>query len=103
PFDLVSSPSICEHCASGCQQRNDHRRGKMLRRLAGVDVAVNEEWNCDKGRWAFNYAFTADRLDTPLVRENGELVPTSWPEALRATAAGLSGARGNAGVLVGGR
>ena len=33
PFDLVSSPSICEHCASGCQQRNDHRRGKMLRRL----------------------------------------------------------------------
>ena len=103
PFDLVSSPSICEHCASGCQQRNDHRRGKMLRRLAGVDVAVNEEWNCDKGRWAFNYAFAADRLDTPLVRENGELVPTSWPEALRAAAAGLSGARGNAGVLVGGR
>jgi NADH-quinone oxidoreductase subunit G len=103
PFDLVSSPSICEHCAAGCQQRNDHRRGKMLRRLAGVDAAVNEEWNCDKGRWAYNYATAADRLDTPLVRENGELVPTSWPEALRAAAAGLSHAHGNAGVLVGGR
>ncbi|HEX7106662.1 MAG TPA: NADH-quinone oxidoreductase subunit G [Acidothermaceae bacterium] len=103
PFDLVSSPSICEHCASGCQQRNDHRRGKVLRRLAGVDPQVNEEWNCDKGRWAFNYAFAADRLDTPLVRENGELVPASWPEALRAAAAGLAEARGRAGVLVGGR
>ena len=26
--------------------------GKVLRRLAGDDPAVNEEWNCDKGRWA---------------------------------------------------
>jgi NADH-quinone oxidoreductase subunit G len=103
PFDLVSSPSICEHCASGCQQRNDHRRGKMLRRLAGVDPNVNEEWNCDKGRWSYSYATAADRLDTPLVRENGTLVPTSWPEALRAAAAGLSRAHGNAGVLAGGR
>jgi NADH-quinone oxidoreductase subunit G len=103
PFDLVSAPSICEHCASGCGQRNDHRRGKMLRRLAGVDPQVNEEWNCDKGRWAYNYVTASDRLDTPLVREGGELVPTSWPEALRAAAAGLAGARGNAGVLTGGR
>jgi len=103
PFDLVSSPSICEHCAAGCQQRNDHRRGKMMRRLAGVDPQVNEEWNCDKGRWAFNYAIAADRIDTPLVRVDGELVPSSWPEALRAAAAGLAEAHGNAGVLVGGR
>jgi NADH-quinone oxidoreductase subunit G len=106
PFDLVSSPSVCEHCASGCQQRNDHRRGKMLRRLAGVDPQVNEEWNCDKGRWAFSYATAPDRLDTPLVRDSdGELVPTSWPEALRAAAAGLAAARDGAGVgvLVGGR
>ena len=55
PFDLVSSPSVCEHCASGCAQRTDHRRGKVLRRLAGDDPQVNEEWNCDKGRWAFTY------------------------------------------------
>jgi len=106
PFDLVSSPSVCEHCASGCGQRNDHRRGKMLRRLAGVDFDVNEEWNCDKGRWAFSYATAPDRLDTPLVRnDDGELVPTSWPEALRAAAAGLAAARSGAGVgvLVGGR
>src|SRR5450631_2803979 len=106
PFDLVSSPSVCEHCASGCGQRNDHRRGKMLRRLAGVDFDVNEEWNCDKGRWAFSYATAVDRLDTPLVRDSdGDLVPASWPEALRAAAAGLAAARNGAGagVLVGGR
>ena len=103
PFDLVSSPSVCEHCASGCAQRTDHRRGKVLRRLAGDDPEVNEEWNCDKGRWAFTYATVGDRVTTPLVRDNGALRPASWSEALNVAGAGLAAATGSAGVLVGGR
>ena len=112
PFDLVSSPGVCEHCASGCAIRTDHRRGKVLRRLAGDDPQVNEEWNCDKGRWAFQYATAQDRLTTPLVRDEdtGELVAASWPEALELAARGLAaagkggaGGGGGVGVLVGGR
>jgi NADH-quinone oxidoreductase subunit G len=102
PFDLVSTPSACEHCASGCAMRTDVRRGKTLRRLAGDDASVNEEWNCDKGRWAFKYLSSKERVSTPLVRgEDGELREASWPEAIARAAAGLSGKR--AGVLVGGR
>ena len=102
PFDLVSTPSACEHCASGCDMRTDVRRGKTLRRLAGDDPSVNEEWNCDKGRWAFKYVTSLDRLTHPLVRNaEGELVQASWPEALAAAAAGLKGKR--AAVLTGGR
>ncbi|KPI01051.1 NADH-quinone oxidoreductase, chain G [Actinobacteria bacterium OK074] len=104
PFDLVSSPSVCEHCAGGCATRTDHRRGKVMRRLAAPDPEVNEEWICDKGRFAFRYAQQKDRLTTPLVRdENGELRPASWPEALEAAARGLLAARGRTGVLTGGR
>ena len=104
PFDLVSSPSVCEHCASGCAQRTDHRRGKVLRRLAGDDPQVNEEWNCDKGRWAFTYTTVGDRITTPLVRDDdGKLRPASWSEALGVAGAGLAAANGSAGVLVGGR
>ena len=102
PFDLVSTPSACEHCASGCDMRTDVRRGKTLRRLAGDDSTVNEEWNCDKGRWAFKYVTSVDRLTTPLVRNSaGELVAASWPEALAAAAKGLKASK--AAVLVGGR
>ncbi|HWT50083.1 MAG TPA: NADH-quinone oxidoreductase subunit G [Mycobacterium sp.] len=104
PFDLVSSPSVCEHCASGCAQRTDHRRGKVLRRLAGDDPEVNEEWNCDKGRWAFNYATQPDLITTPLIRDaDGSLQPASWSHAMAAAAQGLEAARGRTGVLVGGR
>ncbi|MGW1671862.1 NADH-quinone oxidoreductase subunit G [Streptomyces sp. NPDC002324] len=104
PFDLVSSPSICEHCSGGCATRTDHRRGKVMRRLAANDPQVNEEWICDKGRFAFRYAQRPDRLTTPLVRNaEGVLEPASWPEALEAAARGLLAARGRAGVLTGGR
>lgn len=103
PFDLVSSPSVCEHCASGCAQRTDHRRGKVMRRLAGDDPEVNEEWNCDKGRWAFTYTTVGDRITTPLIREDGALRPASWSEALTVAGAGLLAAGTDTGVLVGGR
>ena len=111
PFDLVSVPSVCEHCASGCRLRTDVRRGRVMRRLAGEEPAVNEEWNCDKGRWAFSYATQLDRLTGPLVRDSrGVLVPASWPHALAVAAAGLTAARDadgdgphGAGVLTGGR
>ncbi|WP_199570826.1 NADH-quinone oxidoreductase subunit G [Streptomyces murinus] len=104
PFDLVSSPSVCEHCAGGCATRTDHRRGKVMRRLAADDPEANEEWICDKGRFGFRYAQLKDRLDTPLVRgADGVLEPASWPEALEAAARGLTAARSRAAVLTGGR
>jgi len=106
PFDLVSTPGVCEHCSSGCAQRTDWRRNRVMRRLAGNDPEVNEEWNCDKGRFAFAYPTTEGRITTPLIRdESGELVPTSWSEALTVAAEGLREARDAAGVgvLPGGR
>ncbi|MEW2118507.1 NADH-quinone oxidoreductase subunit G [Streptomyces sp. NPDC005474] len=104
PFDLVSSASVCEHCSGGCATRTDHRRGKVMRRLAAPDAEVNEEWLCDKGRFGFRYAQKPDRLQTPLVRNaDGVLEPASWPEALEAAAGGLLAARSRTGVLIGGR
>ncbi len=105
PFDLISTPSVCEHCASGCALRTDHRRGTVTRRLAGNDPEVNEEWNCDKGRFAFRYDRQGDRITTPLVRdeESGEHRPASWTEAFSVAARGLAAAEGSVGVLTGGR
>ena len=40
-----------------------------MRRLAGDDPEVNEEWITDKDRFAFRYARGDDRLTRPLVRD----------------------------------
>ncbi|NYD43462.1 NADH-quinone oxidoreductase subunit G [Nocardioides panaciterrulae] len=121
PFDLVSTPSVAEHDACGAAIRVDHRRGKVMRRLAGNDPEVNEEWLTDKDRFAFTYATMPDRLAYPQVRETlpdggrGELRPASWPEAFAVAARGLraalrdasslgsSGTTGGVAVLTGGR
>lgn len=107
PFDLVSTESVAEHDASGSAIRIDHRRGQVLRRLAGDAPEVNEEWITDKDRFAFTWQSAPDRLDLPMVRdeETGELETTSWSEALHLAAEGLARARdaGGVGVLPGGR
>ena len=111
PFDLVSTPGIAEHDSNGAALRVDHRRGVVLRRLAGDDPAVNEEWLSDKDRFAFAWQGLADRLTVPMVRDTaadgsrGELRPASWGEALERAAEGLAAARaaGGVGVLPGGR
>ncbi len=103
PFDLVSTPTACEHCAAGCALRTDVRRSTVMRRLAWDAPEVNEEWNCDKGRFAFPY-LNDGRINTPLVRdEDGNLVSASWPEAFRAAAAGLAKTGASTAVLTGGR
>ncbi|WP_310530028.1 NADH-quinone oxidoreductase subunit G, partial [Nocardioides sp.] len=108
PFDLVSTPGVAEHDSCGAAIRIDHRRGKVMRRLAGNDPEVNEEWISDKDRFAFHYARQDDRLTHPMVRDrvedggDGELRPASWPEAFAVAARGLQAA-GASAVLTGGR
>ena len=98
PFDLVSSAGISEHDSSGSALRTDHRRGSILRRLADNDPVVNEDWITDKDRFAFTWQNLDDRITRPLVRKDGELVETSWPEAIAAAAAGLRAATGRTGT-----
>ena len=107
PVDLVSTDSVTEHDASGSAIRVDMRRGVVLRRLAGNDPEVNEEWITDKDRFAFTWSSQPDRLTVPLVRdeETGELITTSWSDALDVAARGLARAAsdGGVGLLPGGR
>jgi NADH-quinone oxidoreductase subunit G len=94
PFDLASTPGVSEHDSSGAAIRVDTRRGTVMRRLAGNDPEVNEEWIDDKTRFAFRYLSSSERITRPLVRgENGELAEASWTDALRVAAEGLLTAR----------
>ncbi|MDN6428399.1 MAG: NADH-quinone oxidoreductase subunit G [Propionibacterium sp.] len=104
PFDIVSTASVTEHDASGSALRIDVRHGEVVRRMAGNDPEVNEEWITDKDRFAFEWD-QQSRLTQPLVREDGKLVATSWSDALDRARRGLQAAReqGTVGLLPGGR
>ncbi len=83
PWEVKKTPSICTFCAVGCNLRLDERVHEMRRVVARENLAVNDEWICDKGRFLYQHIDHPERLRTPLIRENGELRSATWDEALR--------------------
>jgi NADH-quinone oxidoreductase subunit G len=89
PWDFHSADSVCSMCGVGCNVVVQSRNGKVTRINARENNDVNEEWTCDKGKFEQYWVNSKDRVLTPLIRKNGELVPASWDEALSVVAEGL--------------
>lgn len=73
--------TICTYCGVGCNLDVAVVNGKVKSIQAPYDANVNEGHTCLKGRYAFSFYNHPERLTTPLVRRNGELVPATWDEA----------------------
>ena len=89
PWDIDRTPSICTHCAQGCNLIIDSRNNEVRRHVSRENMAVNDEWICDKGRFATGITKHPDRLQEPLARIDGKLQPVSWQEALQRVVTGL--------------
>jgi NADH-quinone oxidoreductase chain G len=83
PWEIERTASICTHCAIGCNVRMDSRTHSVRRIVGRENMQVNDQWICDKGRFAHGWISHPERLTTPLVRKNGQLVEASWQEALQ--------------------
>ena len=76
--------------ASGSAIVIDGRTGRIERIKAGHHPHVNKSWIDDGTRFGHEYADAPDRLRRPLVRSNGRLVETDWPDAMGYLAARLA-------------
>lgn len=90
-YDRVRS--TCTLCSVGCSTTLDSRNGRLERIKGGVNLQVNFEWICDRGRFAHEETRLPTRVRQPMVRRNGALTPVTWAEAARAAARGLQGRR----------
>ena len=110
PWELDASASICSQCPVGCNITFNTRReakadGKIVikRVMPRQNEQVNETWICDKGRFAFHYVESKDRLKKPLIRKDGKLTRTSWDAATKAAGESFAKAKKNLVVLASGR
>jgi len=86
PWEMNHVGTICTHCSNGCKTtlgvRNDH----VLRGNNRDRSGINGEFLCVKGRYAFDFLHSEERLLSPMMRVNGKLEPVSWSRALMAVA-----------------
>jgi len=73
--------TVCTYCGVGCNLDVAVVNKKVKSIQAPYDAAVNQGHTCLKGRFAFSFYNHPDRLRTPLIRKDGELVPATWDEA----------------------
>ena len=102
PWDVTNTPSICGFDATGTNVELTLREGEVARVTARPDpnYAVEEGWLSDLTRFAYDGNRAADRLTTPLIRDDGAVRHTSLDEAVDAAALVL-GRGGRVGILVG--
>ncbi len=82
PWELRHTPSVCAHCAVGCNLEIDTRLGtEVVRFMSRPNDSVDDGWLCDKGRYGYAFIQSEQRLRTPLLRRNGKLQTASWAEA----------------------
>jgi NADH-quinone oxidoreductase subunit G len=98
---LKKTPSICPGCSTGCNISVETYQNRIARFKPRVNEAVNSHWLCDEGRYSFHSLTEGERLTTPLMRQEGGLVPVDWDTALNAVAAGFAANAPAAAILSG--
>ena len=73
--------TVCTYCGVGCNLDVATVNGKIKSILAPYDAEVNQGHTCLKGRYAFKFYDHVDRLRSPMIRRDGELVKATWDEA----------------------
>lgn len=83
--------TTCSYCGVGCQidLNVDPEARRVVKVTSRPEYEPNRGDLCVKGRFAYDFVHSPERLTTPLVRRNGKLEPASWEEALATAARGL--------------
>lgn len=68
-WDLQTSPSVCQHCAVGCNVTPGERYGTLKRITNRYNADVNGYFLCDRGRFGYGFVNSDARITQPLVRE----------------------------------
>ena len=85
-WELARRRSVSPHDSLGSGLVLQVKRDEVVRVVPLEDEAINECWLSDRDRFSYEGLGSAQRLTTPLLRREGQLVPVSWPEALAAAA-----------------
>lgn len=95
-WDMSSTDTVCVGCSRGCNVKMWVRNNEILRLTPRFNPSVNQYWMCDHGRLnTFSQVNAADRINSPMIRKEGNLVDVGWDEALARAASELKSFKKN--------
>jgi NADH-quinone oxidoreductase chain G len=98
PWEVERTPSIDPHYPTGDNIRIDTRTHAIRRIVGRENMGVNDQWITDKTRFAWEWVNSGLRLQHPLIRKEGELVPATWSQALQFVAERLQSIKNEQGA-----
>lgn len=98
PWELSRRKSVSPHDSLGSNLIVQVKGGKVMRVLPLENEAINECWLSDKDRFSYEALDNADRLTTPLLKQDGKWIETDWQTALEYVAHGLRNIRNEHGA-----
>ena len=105
PWELDTVSTVCPYCGIGCNLELGTVEDKIVTVTSPVNSVVNDGNLCKKGSYNHICLGNLKRLQTPLIKQNGELVEASWKKAIALASEGLRqirerGGGGRLAVLV---
>jgi NADH-quinone oxidoreductase subunit G len=97
-WELGRKKSLSPHDAMGSNTILQTKGERVMRVVPFENEAINECWISDKDRFAYEGLNSEDRLEQPLIKQNGEWLETDWQTALEYVASGLSGVKADHGA-----
>ena len=80
--EIKRTKTVCTYCGVGCAFEMWTRDRQILKVQPVVDAPANGISTCIKGKFAWDFVNSPQRLTTPLIRENDGFREASWDEAL---------------------
>jgi NADH-quinone oxidoreductase subunit G len=82
-WDLQTSPSVCVHCAVGCNTIPGERYGELRRIRNRYHHQVNGYFLCDRGRFGYEFVNGPERVRAPMLRRHEDVAPATSAEVLQ--------------------
>jgi NADH-quinone oxidoreductase subunit G len=90
PWEMNHVGTVCTHCGDGCTVTLGARRSETGMEIVRGDnrdkSGMNGDFLCVKGRYAFDFAKSPERIQQPLIKRDGKFVAVTWAEAVEKVA-----------------
>ncbi len=89
--------TTCPYCGVGCEMHVGSHQDRIVQIRPAMDAPVNKGHLCVKGRYAFDFNHSPDRITSPMIRRGTAWHPIGWDEAIQYIAKGLQRIRRESG------